>query len=289
MLSVLPRRGAIQRRSSFCWRTILSSLSLFHTTTTCANSMTTDAVSTPPSSTTPTTAAAIVGVAQLRATNDKLHNLMEIAKCAAWAKQRQASMLFLPENCGFMGAEPGETLAHAEAPVNEEKANPADVTTALQTMYKQTLNGETPQQSSSSTTTEKAESSISSNTISLLDGLKTLARTSRLWISVGGMHVLGAPPHPETGQTRFYNTHVVLDDAGTTRAAYRKIHLFDVQIPGQVNLMESNSTAAGRDIVVCDTPVGTLPAKLQGSVLYSIEKVSHVENLRRTVGSVDML
>lgn len=46
------------------------------------------------------TASMIVGVAQLRATNDKVHNLLEIAKCAGWAKQQQASMLFLPENCG---------------------------------------------------------------------------------------------------------------------------------------------------------------------------------------------
>ncbi|KAG7031840.1 Nitrilase-like protein 2 [Cucurbita argyrosperma subsp. argyrosperma] len=30
----------------------------------------------------------------------------------------------------------------------------------------------------------------------------------------------------------FYNTHIIVDDSGTIRSTYRKIHLFDVDVPG---------------------------------------------------------
>ena len=205
------------------------------------------------STTTPASTPAIVGVAQLRATNDKVHNLLEIAKVAGWAKQKKASMLFLPENCGFMGEAPGETLENAEAPVGEEVENSSLLTRKIETMYKRAYSGDLLEGEETA-----CELSGTQARISLLNGLRTLARASKMWISVGGMHVLGAPPHPETGKARFYNTHVILDDMGIVQAIYRKIHLFDVSIPGKVNLMESNSTAAGKDIVVCDSPVGKL-------------------------------
>lgn len=191
----------------------------------------------------------VVGVAQLKATNDKRHNLLEIAKCVGWAKQKNASMLFLPENCGFMGAAPGETLANAEPPLGQEEANDTTFTNMLEKMYQSSLEGKVCYEANETVEMDK------SSTVSLVDGLRTLARASGLWISIGGMHVLGAPPAGD--KTRFYNTHVILDDQGKVKAAYRKIHLFDVNIPDQgVNLMESNSTAAGKETVVCDSPVG---------------------------------
>ena len=161
-------------------------------------------------------------------------------------------MLFLPENCGFMGEAPGETLENAEPPVGQEQSNPAALTKLLENVYEKANKGEKFEE------TEQILESAVKDRISLLDGLRALARTSKIWISVGGMHVLGAPPHPESGKTRFYNTHVILDDTGIVKAIYRKIHLFDVCIPGKVNLMESNSTAGGNEIVLCDTPVGRL-------------------------------
>jgi len=38
---------------------------------------------------------------------------------------------------------------------------------------------------------------------------------------------------------------VVLDAAGTTAAWYRKVHLFDVDVPSGPVLMESRTTAPG--------------------------------------------
>ena len=247
---MLPQRLLFPRRGGLYFRAIVSTLPwLFPSST--SRAVTTMSTNDGPSTSSTTT----IAVAQLCATNDKVRNLMEVAKCVAWAKQGQARMLFTPECVGFIGGTvPGETLQHAEPPVGQETANSADVTELIKTVYENTLQGGGGVESNVLSATTAA---VDSSAVSLLDGFKTLARHAKMWISIGGLHVLGAPPHPETNEPRFYNTHIIVDDAGIVRAIYRKIHLFDVSIPGKVNLMESNTTAAGRDVVVCDTPVGT--------------------------------
>jgi predicted amidohydrolase len=90
----------------------------------------------------------------------------------------------------------------------------------------------------------------------LLDGLKAIATESGLWISAC-VHTSGAPRSID-GNDRVYNTHLILDSTGSIKAMYNKIHLFDVSIPGKVELRESNSTAPGTEVVVCDSPVGRL-------------------------------
>jgi len=79
-----------------------------------------------------------------------------------------------------------------------------------------------------------------------------LARSHKLWLSLGGFQETG--PDPE----HIFNTHLVIDQGGEVRAAYRKIHLFDVDVPSGPVLMESRSTAPGTQALVCDSPVGRL-------------------------------
>ncbi|EXG80373.1 carbon-nitrogen hydrolase family protein [Cryptosporangium arvum] len=58
---------------------------------------------------------------------------------------------------------------------------------------------------------------------------------------------------------RAYNTSLVFDRSGRRVAAYRKIHLYDVEIPGRVSYHESKTIAPGEELVVADvegTPVG---------------------------------
>jgi deaminated glutathione amidase len=79
------------------------------------------------------------------------------------------------------------------------------------------------------------------------DELAALASKHQLWIVGGGMpeRIAGDP-------RRAYNTAIALDPAGTLRARYRKIHLFDVDIPGGAVLRESDATVAGDAVVVAD-------------------------------------
>jgi predicted amidohydrolase len=75
-----------------------------------------------------------------------------------------------------------------------------------------------------------------------------------VWIVGGGM-----AERVEGDARRTYNTAVVVDPRGTLTARYRKIHLFDVDIPGGATLKESDATAPGDELVVVDidgAPVG---------------------------------
>lgn len=198
-------------------------------------------------------------IAQLKSTSNKLANLLDVAWCAGRAKREGASMLLLPECFGFMGTNSQQTVAQAEPPVLEDEIrNEAMVSDALASTVQQAheMNCGATELSSTFDFGMVGEG----RNVSLLDGLKTIARESGLWISGGGMHVSGAPPSEddESQRARVYNTHVVIDSSGKVQCLYRKIHLFDVSIPGKVNLQESATTAPGTQLVVCDSPIGTL-------------------------------
>ena len=51
------------------------------------------------------------------------------------------------------------------------------------------------------------------------------------------------------GEPRCYNTSVLLGPDGARIAVYRKIHLFDVDLPGRVTARESDAKIAGADVV----------------------------------------
>ncbi|MEW6269829.1 MAG: carbon-nitrogen hydrolase family protein [Thermodesulfobacteriota bacterium] len=55
-----------------------------------------------------------------------------------------------------------------------------------------------------------------------------------------------------------FNTSVVLGPDGGRLATYRKLHLFDVSIPGKVEVRESARRGRGDDVVCADTAVGRL-------------------------------
>jgi deaminated glutathione amidase len=69
-----------------------------------------------------------------------------------------------------------------------------------------------------------------------------------------GIHILGGgTPETVAGDARrAYNTAVLVGPTGDLVARYRKIHLFDVDIPGGAVLRESDATAAGNECVVVD-------------------------------------
>jgi predicted amidohydrolase len=68
--------------------------------------------------------------------------------------------------------------------------------------------------------------------------------------------LLGSLPERIEGDSRVYNTSVLLGPDGRVRATYRKIHLFDIDLPGLEHLKESRSVAPGRDLVLADAGFG---------------------------------
>jgi predicted amidohydrolase len=174
----------------------------------------------------------LVGVAQMCSTSNKALNLSAISRLAATAALSKAKMLFLPECFASLGSSPAETLSLCEAVPPVGSPPP-------------------PLLASSS---DDADSPFPTTTF-----LQRLAREHDLWISGGGFHESGAPPG-SSGHPRVYNTHLIIDNGGTLRAKYRKVHLFDVEIPEKgVSLKESATTAPGDEYVVVEnTPVGTL-------------------------------
>ncbi|XP_063001950.1 deaminated glutathione amidase isoform X2 [Elgaria multicarinata webbii] len=81
-----------------------------------------------------------------------------------------------------------------------------------------------------------------------------LARECAVWLSLGGFHERGRD-WESTG--RIYNCHLLLDSSGAVAAVYRKTHLFDMELEGQVSLKESAYTNPGSEITPpVDTPAG---------------------------------
>ena len=74
-----------------------------------------------------------------------------------------------------------------------------------------------------------------------------------------GIHLLLGSFNERSGDAaRCFNTGVLFGPDGDRLAVYRKIHLFDVDVPGGVAFRESETTAAGDEIVVAATPLARL-------------------------------
>ena len=61
---------------------------------------------------------------------------------------------------------------------------------------------------------------------------------------------------PEKDGAHIYNTCFALGSDGSCLARHRKIHLFDIDIPGGQYFKESDTLTAGQDITVFDSPFG---------------------------------
>jgi len=75
----------------------------------------------------------------------------------------------------------------------------------------------------------------------------------RMWVIAGSFHEVG----PDDART--YNTSLVFNRGGALAASYRKIHLYDVEIPGRVSYQESKTVAPGTETVLVEVegvPVG---------------------------------
>ena len=83
-------------------------------------------------------------------------------------------------------------------------------------------------------------------------GLIEMAREHRIWLIGGGFPVVGGDPE------RAFNTCALYSPSGERVAAYHKIHLFDIDIPGRATFRESAATIPGTEPVVAATDLGRI-------------------------------
>lgn len=72
-----------------------------------------------------------------------------------------------------------------------------------------------------------------------------------------GLYLVGGSV-PEREGEKIYNTCYIFSPEGTELARHRKVHLFDIDVPGGQRFMESDTLTAGDQITVVDTPLGKL-------------------------------
>jgi predicted amidohydrolase len=84
-----------------------------------------------------------------------------------------------------------------------------------------------------------------------LSGFRALASETGAWLLVGSLTVA-------LDGERVANRSFLLDPAGSIRARYDKIHMFDVDLDGGESYRESATYRPGEAGCVADTPFGTL-------------------------------
>ncbi|KAI5669640.1 hypothetical protein M9H77_19493 [Catharanthus roseus] len=63
---------------------------------------------------------------------------------------------------------------------------------------------------------------------------------------------------PERSGDKLYNTCCVFGTDGELKAKHRKLHLFDIDVPGEFSFMESDTLTAGETPTIVDTEVGRI-------------------------------
>jgi deaminated glutathione amidase len=73
------------------------------------------------------------------------------------------------------------------------------------------------------------------------------------------IHLLaGSITEHAPGEHKRYNTSALFGPDGERLAVYRKIHLFDVDLPGRITIKESDAKLAGDEVVTAPTSLGTI-------------------------------
>ena len=78
----------------------------------------------------------------------------------------------------------------------------------------------------------------------IVTALRLAARDARVWLVAGGM------PERSDDPARPFNTSLLFEPEGRLVSKYRKVHLFDVDLPDGTKLLESGATTAGSEPVV---------------------------------------
>lgn len=96
-----------------------------------------------------------------------------------------------------------------------------------------------------------------------------------------GVYLVGGSV-PEAGKDgEVYNTCLVVGPSGDILAKHRKVHLFDIDVPGGITFKESDTLSPGNSITTVDTPFG----KIGVGICYDI-RFPELSMAMRAAGSV---
>ncbi|KZW00301.1 putative nitrilase [Exidia glandulosa HHB12029] len=82
--------------------------------------------------------------------------------------------------------------------------------------------------------------------------LAAVAKEAGVWL------IGGSIPERDPATQKLYNTATVYDPEGTLVAQHRKVHLFDIDIPGKITFQESKTLSAGTSVTTFETPFGKI-------------------------------
>jgi omega-amidase len=103
-------------------------------------------------------------------------------------------------------------------------------------------------------------SSISASTSPTAAFMSALAKQHGIYLIAGSIPEKaqpekGQPKHAKSGLAHhLYNTCLVFSPAGDVIAKHRKVHLFDIDVPGKMTFKESDTLSAGNQATLFDTP-----------------------------------
>jgi predicted amidohydrolase len=103
--------------------------------------------------------------------------------------------------------------------------------------------------------TRGAASIVTEDADPVLAAVRAAAANADIWVHLGSLAV-------RRPDGKFANRGFVIDPAGTIRARYDKLHLFDVDLPTGESWRESAAYVGGETAVVVDTPAGRLGASI---------------------------
>ena len=80
-----------------------------------------------------------------------------------------------------------------------------------------------------------------------LDAVSEAAKQDGVYIVAGSI--------PEKHNGKVYNSSFIFNPHGEIIGVHRKVHLFDIDVPGEISFKESATLTAGNQITVVDTPL----------------------------------
>ena len=90
--------------------------------------------------------------------------------------------------------------------------------------------------------------------------LSAIAKEANIYL-IGGSIPEADPANSsaEAGNgNTFYNTSLIFSPSGALLDSHRKVHLFDIDIPGKIKFKESEVLTAGDKVTIVDTEYGNL-------------------------------